>query len=138
MNIKVLIRWLYKKISTYNLFIPEDNEQVNHTPITIRHQRYATRLYILLLILSTYIIFFTVFINPQTEIITISDITPSLFDQLRHDHGETLSCPCSTTIISYENFVLNTLSTDPICSSIFVSKQWIQSLYIPFASSFLM
>ncbi|CAF4132192.1 unnamed protein product, partial [Adineta steineri] len=158
MNIKVLIRWLYKKILTYNLFIPEDNEEVNRTPTTIRHQRYATRLYILLLIckyirlkiiiiaewdffvivVSTYIIFFTVFINPQTEIITISDITPSLFDQLRHDHGETLSCPCSTTIISYENFVLNTLSTDPICSSIFVSKQWIQSLYIPFASSFLM
>ncbi|CAF1512834.1 unnamed protein product [Adineta steineri] len=137
MNIKVLIRWLYEKILTYNLFIPEDNEEVNHTPVTIQHQRYATRLYILLLILSVYVIFFTVFVDPQTETVTISDITPSLFDQLRHDHGETLSCPCSTTIISYENFVLNTLSTDPICSSIFVSKQWIQSLYIPFASSFL-
>ncbi|CAF1388030.1 unnamed protein product [Adineta steineri] len=83
-----------------------------------------------------YVIFFTVFVNPQTDIVTISDITPSLFDQLRHEHGETLSCPCSTTIISYENFVLNTLSTDPICSSIFVSKEWVQSFYIPYASSF--
>ncbi|UJR16996.1 hypothetical protein I4U23_003894 [Adineta vaga] len=89
-------------------------------------------------VLFLYVIFFTVFVNPQTEIVTISDVTSSLFDQLRREHGKTLSCPCSTTIIPYKSFLLNTLSIDPICSSIFVSKQWVQSFYIPWASSFLM
>ncbi|CAF1116554.1 unnamed protein product [Adineta ricciae] len=138
MNAKVLIRWFYETIFTYNLFIPEENEEGDHVPTTIQHQRYATRLYVLLLILAMYIIFFTVFVYPQTETVTILHITPSLFNQLRSDHGETLSCPCSTTFIAYENFVLNNLSIDPLCSSIFVSEQWIQSLYVPVASSFLM
>ena len=89
-------------------------------------------------IVAMYIIFFTVFVNPQAETVTILDISPWLFNQLRSDHGETLSCPCSTTFIAYENFVLNNLSIDPLCSSIFVSEQWIQSLYVPVASSFLM
>ncbi|CAF1263473.1 unnamed protein product [Adineta ricciae] len=138
MNAKVLIRWFYETIFTYNLFIPEANEESHHVPTTIQHQRYATILYVLLLILAMYIILFTVFVYPQTEAVTILYITLSLFNQLRSDHDETLSCPCLATFIAYENFVLNNLSIDRLCSSIFVSEQWIQSLYVPVASSFLM
>jgi hypothetical protein len=98
------------------------------------------RLFMLVLFLSVflYILFFITLVLPQTRVVTIHQITSSLFDQLRLEHGETLSCPCSTTIVSYKEFVTNTISFHPLCSSIFVSEKWIEALNLPYASAFLM
>ena len=74
---------------------------------------------------------------PQSEVVTIKHITPSLFEQLYIEHGETLSCPCSTAIVSYKDFVYNNISFDSLCSSIFVSKEWIEALYLSYASTLL-
>ncbi|CAF3541749.1 unnamed protein product [Adineta steineri] len=74
--------------------------------------------------------------NPQPQVITISDITPSLFNKLRLEHPETLSCPCSNTSVLYHIFVSNFITFHPICSSIFVSKEWIEALYEPMASAY--
>ncbi|CAF4193108.1 unnamed protein product, partial [Adineta steineri] len=49
---------------------------------------------------------------------------------------ETLSCPCSTTSISYKNFVSNTIKLHPVCSSRFASQEWIHGLYLPNASRY--
>ncbi|CAF1056494.1 unnamed protein product [Adineta steineri] len=73
----------------------------------------------------------------QTRTVTISSITPSLFDQLRREHGETLSCPCSKINIPYDEFVTNNVSFHPLCSSLFVSQQWIQALYLFDSSIYL-
>ncbi|CAF4280990.1 unnamed protein product, partial [Adineta steineri] len=70
-------------------------------------------------------------INPQSRLVTISHVTPSIIDQLRLEHGETLSCPCSTVSIPYADFVSHAVSFDPICTSIFTSQQWIAALYTP-------
>jgi hypothetical protein len=86
---------------------------------------------------AIYILCFIAFIIPQTRTIKIPDITPSLFNQLRLEYGETLSCPCSTTAVSYKIFVSNTISFHPVCSSVFVSQQWIEALYLAYASEFL-
>jgi hypothetical protein len=75
--------------------------------------------------------------SPQTRIVTISNITPSLFNQLQLEHGETLSCPCSNTIVPYNIFVSNTVKFHPICSSIFVGIEWITALYDSMASAYL-
>ena len=37
----------------------------------------------------------------------------------------------------YNVFVSNTISFHPVCSSIFVSEEWIAALYIEYASIFL-
>ena len=56
MNLKTLCRSLYKKMYTYNVFIPEEDDYDGYTdegeePTTIlKRQRYATRLYLLLLV----------------------------------------------------------------------------------------
>ncbi|CAF1444245.1 unnamed protein product [Adineta steineri] len=68
--------------------------------------------------------------NPQTLVVTIPNITPSLFNQLRSDYGLELSCPCSTISIPYKAFVSNEVSFDPVCTSIFTSRQWIEALYL--------
>ncbi|CAF1154433.1 unnamed protein product [Adineta steineri] len=147
MNIKELIRWFREYIYYYNLFIPEENDDdddddgENNTrkdPRTIlKHQLYATRLYIPLLIMTVYIVTFIVVIIPPTQQISISNITPLLFNQLYRDHAETLSCSCSSINIPYKSFVTNTISFHPVCSSVFISKEWIEALYSPYVSAFL-
>jgi hypothetical protein len=49
-------------------------------------------------------------------------------------YPETLSCPCSTATVLYQAFVSNTVTFHPVCSSVFVSQQWIEALYLPDAS----
>ncbi|CAF1449251.1 unnamed protein product, partial [Adineta steineri] len=75
---------------------------------------------------------------PTSRIVTISNLTPSLFDQLHREHGETLSCPCSTITIPYNTFVTNNVSFHPVCSSVFVSKEWIEGFYLPVANAYLL
>ncbi|CAF1536105.1 unnamed protein product, partial [Adineta steineri] len=109
MKIRTFFHWLHKQIYDYNLFIPDEDEydEINDNTIdpatAVRHQRYATRLYIPLLIITLYILFFVTLVSPQTRTNTISNITPTLFNQLHLEHSETLSCPCSTITIPYKN-----------------------------------
>ncbi|CAF1292298.1 unnamed protein product [Adineta steineri] len=68
--------------------------------------------------------------------VTVSNITPVKFNELYSKYNETLSCPCSTTSISYKNFVSNTIKIHPVCSSRFVSQEWIHALYLSNASRY--
>ncbi|CAF4116566.1 unnamed protein product, partial [Adineta steineri] len=87
---------------------------------------------------SLYVLLFIALLNPTSRIVTISNVTPSLFDQLHREHGETLSCPCSTITIPYSTFVTNMVSFHPVCSSVFVSREWIEGFYLPAANSYLL
>jgi hypothetical protein len=55
MKARDFLRWFEAKISNYNLLIPEENEHVDNNDETedsatvAKHQRYATRLYVVLL-----------------------------------------------------------------------------------------
>ncbi|CAF0935223.1 unnamed protein product [Adineta steineri] len=73
--------------------------------------------------------------KPQSRSITISNITPDIFEELHLKHGPTLLCPCSNASVPYKIFISNTITHHPVCSSIFVSQQWIQALYLVDASS---
>jgi hypothetical protein len=56
MNARNFLRWFHERIHNYNLFIPDENEyqDQNDEPedpvIFVQNQRYATRLYVPLLI----------------------------------------------------------------------------------------
>lgn len=77
----------------------------------------------------------TIFLlNPQIQVVTVSNITPALFNDLQTRYGESLLCPCATRIVLYNSFITNTVDFHPICSSIFVSQQWIEALNIPNAA----
>ena len=90
-----------------------------------------------MILVLLYIIFFAIFVTPQSETVKVTNITPSLFEQLRREHGETLSCLCTTPIVPYKNFVSITYSFHRVCTSIFVSEEWIKALYMTDASSHL-
>ncbi|CAF1413100.1 unnamed protein product [Adineta steineri] len=72
----------------------------------------------------------------ESSTVTVSDITLVKFNELYSKYKETLSCPCSTTSISYKNFVSNTIKLHPVCSSRFVSEEWIHALYLSNASRY--
>jgi hypothetical protein len=56
MKTKDWLRWLRDHIHTYNLFIPDEdeyddnNDNLKDPATVVKHQRYATRLYVPLLI----------------------------------------------------------------------------------------
>ncbi|UJR24406.1 hypothetical protein I4U23_005783 [Adineta vaga] len=139
MNFKAVLHRLYEWLSTYNLFITEldvnDDDQEDSVAV-VRHQRYTTWFYVLLLLMSLYVIFFVSFTRPHPRTIIVTDVTPSIFNELRLKYPTTLSCPCSKTTISFQTFVSNSFTFHPICSSVFVGQQWIEGLYLINASDF--
>ncbi|CAF1195281.1 unnamed protein product [Adineta steineri] len=72
----------------------------------------------------------------ESSTVTVSDITSVKFNELYSKYKETLSCPCSATSISYKDFVSNTIKLHPVCSSRFVSQEWIHALYLSNASRY--
>jgi hypothetical protein len=85
---------------------------------------------------SLYVVFFIAWVKPQPRTITTTNITPTLFKQLHLKHAENLSCPCSKVSVSYKDFINSTIKFHPICSSFFVSQQWIEALYRSDAGTF--
>ncbi|CAF1332836.1 unnamed protein product [Adineta ricciae] len=131
MHLKTLFLWIRAQLLNYNVFIPDDTDsEPNHITQSIKYQLYATRLYVLLLVITLYILFFATLTDQQTRLNTVSNVNSALFDKLRADYDETLSCPCSTNLILYDTFVSNTITFHPICSSYFVSREWIDFLYL--------
>ncbi|CAF1195251.1 unnamed protein product [Adineta steineri] len=74
-------------------------------------------------------IFYAAMMQTESSTVTESNITPVKFKELYSKYNKTLSCPCSSTSISYKNFVTNTIKLHPVCSSRFVSQEWIHALY---------
>ncbi|CAF1468736.1 unnamed protein product, partial [Adineta ricciae] len=143
MDARNLFNWLREYVYYYNVFIPEeydDDGDEHHTTrnptAVIKYQLYATRLYVPLLIMTVYMLTFIVVIFPPTQQVTVTNINPSLFEQLYEQHGETLHCSCSTASIPYKDFATNTVAFHPLCSSVYVSKEWIEALYSPYASAY--
>lgn len=53
MNLKTFIHGVYEKISHYNVFIPDEDDydyEIEEPATSLRRQRYATRVYIVLLV----------------------------------------------------------------------------------------
>ena len=90
-----------------------------------------------MLLVSIFAIFVVGLVMPQNRAVTLSKVTPSIFKQLLLEHGNTLSCPCSTIAIRHDGFVTNNISFHPVCSSIFVSRPWVEALYLLNRSSFI-
>ena len=157
MSVKALFYRLYKQTCNYNLFIPEENDyddgqmELQDPATVLKRQKYTTWLYIILFIgnkfnsntyndfffsVSLYILLYVSLLKSQSRAITITEITPMIFNQLYLDHAATLSCPCSATTIPYETFVSNTIIFHPVCSSFFISQEWIEALYLIDASTY--
>ncbi|CAF1427266.1 unnamed protein product [Adineta steineri] len=117
-----------KKLIELNIFKHSSN-----TDRQTKFQRYATRLYIFLLIGSMIIITIYVFLQKSIQSKTISYPTESQFIQLEEKYSRSLSCPCSSISISYSSFTTIQPQYHQLCRSDLISEEWIhymkKSLY---------
>ncbi|CAF1209410.1 unnamed protein product [Adineta ricciae] len=135
MLLKRVFNWIHKNVSSYNLFLSEENDYDDHSTVKdptvlLKLQKYKTWLYSVLLTVCLYVLFYGTLIQIEAETVVVSPITLDVFDQLYAERSETLACPCSTITIPYNKFLVNIVKMHPVCSSIFVSKEWIDGLYL--------
>ncbi|CAF4024878.1 unnamed protein product [Adineta steineri] len=114
----------------------DDNDAVQDPAIVLKHQKYKTRLYVVLFAVCLYMLFYVALIKTESKTIIIANITPDTFEKLYFEHDQTLSCPCSTIAIPYRNFTSNNVTMHPVCSSIFIKPEWIKGLYFSNASQY--
>ncbi|CAF1564066.1 unnamed protein product [Adineta ricciae] len=111
----------------------DEDEQIDQT-IIIKQQKYTTWLYIFLLLTSIYILFYSNFVHHQQKTIIKTNISLDIYNKLYSEYSDTLSCSCSNINIPYHIFLNNTITYHPVCSSIFIRKEWINALYTIHAS----
>ncbi|CAF3810107.1 unnamed protein product [Adineta steineri] len=94
----------------------------------LKNQKISTRLYVLLLILSITILLLYTSLTDIT--ITINVPTPTLtkYEQLYSKYSQTLTCPCKHISINYEKFLSIEYTFHQICTSVFITDEWISYL----------
>ena len=97
--------------------------------LTVREQRVATRLNLIGLTLSLFILIMVRTFIPQTTVLIVHSPSLDQFKHLLNQYPSTLSCPCTPVIIPYRTFLSFTPQYHQVCSSDFISPTWISALF---------
>ncbi|CAF3580789.1 unnamed protein product [Adineta steineri] len=123
------IKEIYKKrvqfIKAFNLFasIPPSTDEHD-----LRNEILSTRLFIFLLTLCLVVL---LIYNSLISVIRTDILkTPSFqeYEQLYSKYSKTLTCPCKTIGINYTDILHINYTLHQVCTSIFVTKDWIDYL----------
>ncbi|UJR06785.1 hypothetical protein I4U23_011072 [Adineta vaga] len=124
------IHSIFKSTKQYlielNLFptIPSSQD-----PIILERNRHTTRIYLILLTTGLIILTLYGLLRQDTNIIIIKSPSISKYHELYSRYPLTLKCPCSNTAIKYKTILTQIQPRyHEICSSIFVSSQWQESI----------
>ena len=125
---KTALQLVKRKMIELNLFesIPPSKDKN-----IIRQQRYSTRLYLILLLIGLSILILFTSLRMQTISVTRTKPTLTEFEDLYNQYPLTLNCPCNQTTIKYNQFIhYMKPQYYEICSSEFISPQWINIKFI--------
>ena len=125
---RFFLRFITQTIAELNLFMPKVSSQ---DPKIIRRNRCTTRAYLISVITALFIIL--IYTSLTKDTVTVNVHTPSLskYTQLYAQYSTTLKCPCTHIAIKYEKFFLQIQPQHhQICSSVFVSSEWLESMQI--------
>lgn len=125
-TVTVIARQMRKHATELNLFV---NEATRSNPFHLRTAIISTRVYIVLLIVFVTILITFTSLGTQSEVIIIRNPSQASYEALLDKNATPPSCPCSHVTISYVNFISTTLDYHPICSSMFVSDDWINHIF---------
>ena len=114
-------RWFFQ----LNLF---DDDSMDERKI--EEQRFATRLYIVLILIFLILISFVCLTMERSIIGHVSSPTESMFRHLSSAYSSTLQCPCREISVRYRSFVRIQYHVHQVCSSGFITDEWIQSISI--------
>ncbi|UJR38833.1 hypothetical protein I4U23_031498 [Adineta vaga] len=111
-------------LRTLNFFEPKPNSDERESEQQRRWNIIATRIYLLILIIALIIVALISWMDSQTIIVTLEHPTEEQFKTLPID----VQCPCSQVSISYGDFTSIQTIFHPICSSTFISDEWIRTI----------
>ncbi|CAF3731251.1 unnamed protein product [Adineta steineri] len=97
----------------------------------LRTQRISTRLYILLLILSSTILLLYTSLENVTMTVNIATPTLTKYERLYSEYSQTLTCPCQHISINYEKFLSIEYTFHQVCTSFFITNDWISYIDVP-------
>lgn len=144
LRLRLLGKQLILFLQQLNIFKNDDDDEINDRQ---RDGTIATRFYILILITILVIIAFYTSINNHTELVTISFLSQSIFEQLSEQYSQTLVCPCTQITMARKEFIdiqpifhqvliryklffiyINTFISlfSKICSSVFIQPIWLE------------
>jgi hypothetical protein len=118
-----MVKRILTELNLFKINSNDDNDQSQ-----IRYQRIATRIYIVLIVLSLVIITLCLVLIPQTYIKTIKDPTQAKFSHYHSLYPSSLQCPCSSISIPYNVFLTIEPRYHQMCSSDIVSSAWLSLL----------
>ena len=119
-SLRALFHTIHEKFTLLNLFDSQSSD-----PTVIRREIYSSRLLILLLIISVFILTLYTSISVQTKSETVKWPSQSVYENLLNQYSNSLQCPCGNMSILYGKFVNIIPSMHQVCSSQFISQEWI-------------
>lgn len=122
------VRQSKKYIVELNLF---EDEASRSNLFNLRTAILSTRVYIILLVISVITLVVFNALGTQPEVITILNPSEADYTDFLKIYGNSSLCPCNRVNIPYDNFTLTTVKYHPVCSSVFVSNDWINYLFNP-------
>lgn len=91
-------------------------------------QKFTTRIYLILLFIGIVVLLMFNSLSTQTLSINVSNPSINIYQDLQTLHSHTLRCPCTTMTIPYHEFMSISPMLHPICTSDFITKEWISIL----------
>ncbi|CAF1538460.1 unnamed protein product [Didymodactylos carnosus] len=88
----------------------------------------STRLYFVTLIVSLIVLVLYTTLLPRIKTITIKSPTIEQYTKLYEKYPQTLTCQCSSISVSYGTFIQLSLKYHQLCSSQFITEEWIEYL----------
>ena len=126
-NVGAHLRSWIDKIVTFvvylNLFATN-----SHDVEKVRRQRISTRVFIVVLLLSLYVLTFYEGTAIQTETMNVPRPSQAEYEQLYATHRPTLRCLCSQPFVPYSTFIQISPHLHQVCSSEFISPTWYKQL----------
>ena len=109
----------------FNLFesIPPSTDEHE-----LKSQRISTRLFVLLLICSFFILVFYLFFEQQPIIKHENTPTFEQYTKLYSKYSQTLSCQCKKISNNYNDFLRINYTFHQVCNSVFLTDQWLSYL----------
>ncbi|CAF1470926.1 unnamed protein product [Adineta steineri] len=121
MRVGTKIRYWFKKVNVF--------EDTNRT-VTIQQQCVATRVYLLLLVISLFIVVLYTSLIYYLNTFTITKPSLERYQQLQQRYGsDAVSCPCSRPSITHSSFITLQCNFHPVCTSPFTSDSYLQDLF---------
>ena len=110
-------------------FICQLNLYMEKNDLSETDQRLSTRVYLILLFAGLFILVCFTSIIPQAHIITITNPSVADFDHFVRRYAHTPNCRCFHATIVHRDFVSFRQRFHPVCSSDFISQEWISFLF---------